>query len=185
MPEEYDEPYLMSVSGSLEDYYSIGETKADFLKGMIFMQYSAKVVHEETLLRISYHLFDFIREYKLGRLFGPRLMIIFEKDVRFMPDLFFVSKQNKGRFTRNEFIGIPDLIVEIMTDITRNYDQTVKLEHYKKKNVPEIILADVGEKNLTMEKFEKDKYVKYDFKNKVVPSDAVKGFRWKPDMFFE
>lgn len=184
LPNNYDEPYIMSVSGSLEDFYSIGDTKADFHKGIIFMQSSARVIHEETQVRVAYFLYDYIFEHKLGRMFGPRLMVIFDKDIRFMPDLFFVSKENTGRFTKNEFVGIPDVVIEIITDVTRSYDLSVKKETYRYKKVPEIIYADVGEKTITMDKFEKGEYSTIDMNNKVVPSHKIKGFRWKPDIFF-
>lgn len=183
MPGEYDGPNLITISGSLEDYYSIGDTKADYYNGMIFMQSSAIVIHEEVLIRTAYYLYDFISEYRLGRLFGPRLMVIFENDMRFMPDLFFVSKGNSGRFTKNEFIGTPDAIVEIITDVTRSYDLSVKKDCYENKKVPEIILADIGEKNFIMNKLENDEYISINMNNKVVPSMAIKGYRWKPDIF--
>ncbi len=58
------------------------------------------------------------------------------------PDLLFISKERAGIITEKNIRGVPDLLVEILSDSTRRRDEGIKLERYDRCGVPEYWMFD-------------------------------------------
>ncbi|OGU12557.1 MAG: hypothetical protein A2X61_06685 [Ignavibacteria bacterium GWB2_35_12] len=181
MPElSYKSPFLMYISGSLEDFYSLKNIKAEYYEGMIMAQSSATVEHEECFIIIVNQLYNYIKKYELGKVIGSRLLISFGENQKFEPDIVFVSHQNSGRFGYHEFEGVPDLIFEIVSDTTKNYDFTIKRDVYKLNKVPEICFYDLSDYTITIDVLEGKNYISQKIKSERHPSKVIKGFFWDP-----
>jgi Uma2 family endonuclease len=94
----------------------------------------------------------------MGEVLGSRFTIAFDNDFRFEPDIVFISKDNKGIFREYEFSGIPDLVIEIMSKTSKNYDLKTKREIYRQYKVKEIYFVDYSEKDVVIDILEGDKY---------------------------
>lgn len=181
--DSFDFPYLYFISGSIEDYNSLKNLKADFYEGMIMIQSSGTVLHEECFMKLAYHLYGHIQKFNLGWLFGPRLIVSLGRDAKFQPDLFFISGANKGILQDHEFIGIPDAIIEIATETTENYDKTAKRNIYRDFFVPEIIILDLKNKSLTVDTLTPRGYATQNIYNNIYTSKIISNFLWQPEFW--
>ncbi|MCF6149710.1 MAG: Uma2 family endonuclease [Candidatus Kuenenia sp.] len=161
----------------MEDYYKIEEGKADYLiGGIIVMQSPASVEHERIFRNILTQFHNYGTKNDVGEVLGSRFTIAFNSDFRFEPDIVFISKDNKGFFAEYEFSGIPDLIMEIMSKTSKNYDLKTKREIYRKYKVKEIYFVDYVEKEAVIDILEDDKYDCFTLKfNEPFKSKVLKG----------
>lgn len=151
--------YILTFEGTLDDYYKIEEEKADYLKGdIIVMQSPASVEHERVFRNILTQFHNHVIKSDVGEVLGSRFTIAFGNDFRFEPDIVFISKDNKGIFTEYEFSGIPDLVIEIMSKTSKNYDLKTKREIYRQYKVKEIYFVDYREKVVIIDFLKEGKY---------------------------
>jgi Uma2 family endonuclease len=64
------------------------------------------------------------------------------------PDFLLVKWERADIIHDGRVYGVPDLIVEILSPGTRNYDETVKLQAYAEAGVPEVALVDPASREL-------------------------------------
>ena len=62
----------------------------------------------------------------------------------FQPDLLFVSNTRLHIFDRHGVTGAPDVVVEVLSESTRQRDLNVKLPVYARNGVREMWVADLG-----------------------------------------
>ncbi|MCK6621330.1 MAG: Uma2 family endonuclease [Calditrichaceae bacterium] len=171
--------YLYFVEGTLEDFYNLEEQKAEFLEeGILVMHSPASVTHERVFRQIFRSLCDFVEEKGLGEVLGSQLTIVLGKR-RFAPDIVFISKNNPGKFGEVEFIGAPELVVEIVSKTTRPYDLKIKREIYREYKIREIYFIDYLNKTLIVDVLQGDGYVTHTLKEGQFASVLLKGFAVK------
>jgi Uma2 family endonuclease len=134
--------YLLFVEGNLEQFYNLEEVKADYFNGFIIMNSPASIKHEEIFIDLVSKMHFHVREKQLGKVLGSNALIVLDDKYRFEPDIVFISSENAGIFTEFEFVGVPDMVVEILSKSTRNYDLYQKRAIYKQYQVKEIIFID-------------------------------------------
>ncbi len=172
-----DKEYILTVEGTLDDFYTLEEKKVDYLNGVIIMQSPASLRHEEIFRELLTQIHLSVKENNIGRVLGSRFTIVLDKQYRFEPDIVFISNENKGIFTEYEFIGIPDLVVEILSKTTRNYDLSIKREIYKTHNVKELYFLDYIDKLSYIDYLEQDNYESITLKsNDSFKSKVIEGF---------
>lgn len=64
------------------------------------------------------------------------------------PDFVFVLKRNAAIIRDRRIRGVPDLIVEVISPGSADYDEGVKLEAYARANVPEYAVIDPATRKL-------------------------------------
>jgi Uma2 family endonuclease len=177
-------PFLLYISGGLEDFYKLDEFKADYLEGMIMVQSSATVAHERCFMNIATALATHAKRHNLGEVLGSRLIVMFDEEKRFEPDIFFVSNMNIGKFGEHEFNGIPEMVVEIMSETTKKYDLTVKRDNYKENFVDEIVFVDPDANEILIDQLKNNEYKSRVVReNDAVESGVMKDFFWHINLF--
>ena len=84
----------------------------------------------------------FLRQQRLGRLFPARLDVVLSPIDVVEPDLLYVGKERSHILTEDNVQGMPDLLVEIVSDTTRRMDEVVKLRLYERFGVREYWVVD-------------------------------------------
>jgi len=71
------------------------------------------------------------------------------------PDICFIRSGRTGVIAsdNSRLLGVPDLIIEVLSPSTRDYDQGEKMEKYASMGVGELWIVD--HQNITMEKLER------------------------------
>ena len=99
----------------------------------------------------------FANAMTLGRTcFAPFDVILSDFNV-VQPDLIFVSNE-RSHIIDDYMHGAPDLLVEILSPSTADYDRTIKRELYERYGVPEYWLVDPYAKTITILRLGADGY---------------------------
>ena len=88
--------------------------RAEWIDGEVIVMSFANVEHSETVDWLFALLKMYVEEHNLGKVRQTDFMVRLPKRRR-LPDIFFVSKANKGEFTTTYFQGAPDLVVEVVS----------------------------------------------------------------------
>jgi len=130
------------------DYKSLpfSETKRyELLGGELIMVPSPGFGHQRISWELEYRLSRYVREKKLGLVLDAPLDVVFgegdEREVA-QPDILFISHERRGIIHEEEIRGAPDLIMEILSPSTADYDRRYKRTLYARCGVREYWLVD-------------------------------------------
>ncbi len=128
---------------TVKDYMSTPEgARYQLLDGEMILAPSPTQKHQSLLANLYRLVYGFVAEAKLGRVwFAPLDVVLSNYDVA-QPDLMFVSNERAGIVTEANVQGAPDLVVEILSPSTAEYDQGYKRALYARHEVREYWLVD-------------------------------------------
>ena len=109
------------------------------VEGELFFMATPSLQHQEIVMNVAFSIKAHLRAHpELGR------VIISPSDVRlddqnvFEPDVYFVSRERAGIFTKQGVSGAPDLVVEVLSPSTLRLDRREKRPVYFRLGVREI-----------------------------------------------
>ena len=142
-----------------EDYARLpDDERCELIDGELITMPSPKEIHQRLLLLLGAKWLWFALERGLGSVYiAPFDVILSEFDV-VQPDLLFVSNARSGIITEDNVRGAPDLVVEILSPSTADYDRITKRELYERYGVPEYWLVDPYAKTITILRLGADGY---------------------------
>jgi Uma2 family endonuclease len=117
-----------------DDYVLIPEDgqRHEIIDGEHYMTPSPVTVHQRTAFRLGLRLGGFVEEQELGEVFSAPFDVVFSKYDVVQPDLLFISKERAEILTDKNVQGTPDLVVEILSESTRQLDEKIKLALYER-----------------------------------------------------
>ncbi len=140
-----------------EDYARLpDDERYELIDGELIPMPSPKVIHQSLILSLAWALHPLV-EMGLGELFIAPLDVILSEFNVVQPDIIFVS--NARAHIIDDYVhGAPDLVVEILSPSTADYDRTTKRELYERYGVPEYWLVDPYAKTITILRMGADGY---------------------------
>jgi Uma2 family endonuclease len=140
------EPYLLRhYDATPEDYEQLSDEdlKCEYVDGDLIVHSPASPEHEDLTLFVGAFVREFVSRHRLGRAFGSNVVMQLGER-RFSPDVSVLKNENAGRVhpARKRIIGPMDLVVEVISASTRDYDFRTKLAAYREGRVGEIWLID-------------------------------------------
>jgi len=128
---------------TVKDYMSLpGDKRYQLLDGEMILAPSPTTRHQTIAQRLSLALQEFVAASSLGRLwFAPLDVLLSNHDVA-QPDILFVSNERSSIITEANIQGAPDLVVEILSPGTAEYDRGYKQALYGRHGVREYWLVD-------------------------------------------
>ena len=131
------------IKFNVEDYMTAPPDKRyQLLEGELIMAPSPSEKHQSTLLFLSMALYEFVTRHSLGRVwFAPFDVVLSQYDV-VQPDLLFVSNSRSRIVTEANIQGAPDLVVEVLSPGSAEYDRGYKQTVYGRVGVREYWLVD-------------------------------------------
>jgi Uma2 family endonuclease len=150
--------YMIVVPASVEEFFELTEPKADYYQGYIYMHSPASRPHEAIQSELNMQLRQHIQQKGLAyELYGPNLLVHFDEQHRFMPDLTLIRQADADRFPiESEFHGVPALVVEVLSPGTRHFDLGEKRAVYRQAGVPELWFYDPAVGELTADRRQAD-----------------------------
>ena len=138
-----------------EDYLNTPEgERYELVDGELLMVPAPSISHQTLLVGLVMALGNFVVPRSLGRvLCAPTdVALLDEGTVRtvLQPDVLFVSKDRDSLVTEGEIRGAPDIVVEILSPSTAQYDRTTKREIYARNGVGEYWLVDTDARSITV-----------------------------------
>jgi Uma2 family endonuclease len=133
----------------------------ELINGEIMQRTSPNLVHQDASMMLSIHLGTFIVANNLGKLYAAPTDVYLSKVADLVvPDLSFVPTANAAYFQPSGYIlGVPDLIVEILSKGTHQVDRGTKMRLYKRHAVKEYWLADPIKKSIEVHVLEDNEYI--------------------------
>ena len=106
-------------------------------------------IHQLILGKIYVQLSKFIEEQKNGEVYFSPFDVHFSKRNILQPDIVFISNNNLHLIEEKGLVGVPDIVIEILSPTTAQYDEGDKRETYEKYGVKEYFIVDPTTKKVT------------------------------------
>jgi Uma2 family endonuclease len=131
------------IKFTVADYMTTPEDKRyQLLDGDMIVAPSPTIKHQAISLQLVVALHQFVREHDLGALhYAPSDVVLSNFDV-FQPDILFISNERGNLITEANIQGAPDLVVEILSPSTEQYDRGYKQTLYGRHGVREYWIVD-------------------------------------------
>ncbi|MBI3242500.1 MAG: Uma2 family endonuclease [Chloroflexi bacterium] len=118
------------------------DRKAELIDGILIIMPTPSDIHERLQVFLVKVIGLFADFFSLGEVRGSRSAVRISLHQTYEPDILFVRKDRLHIFADNEIMEAPDLVIEILSNSTAQYDRGVKRENYEKAGVRELWLID-------------------------------------------
>jgi prevent-host-death family protein len=157
---------------SYEEFMEISEKsrlRMEYINGEIHILSSPNIGHQEILGRLHLLFAEYFKD-KQCRVFLAPFDVHFEKkDLKepdvMQPDLLVACDLENNVNEKNRYMGIPTLVIEILSKSTRKKDIIDKLNTYMISGVEEYWIVDPKQENImiySFESYEIDRYTIYE-----------------------
>ncbi len=133
-----------------DDLREMPETmdRYEIIDGVLFMSPSAHVRRHQTVVGNLHLAFsNWVLEHALGRVFIAPADVVAAPGRVVQPDLFFIAKE-RLHIVDAYVAGAPDLVVEVISPSSIDYDRTTKFDLYEEIGVREYWLADPDDRSV-------------------------------------
>lgn len=170
-----------------EEYMELvnsSDQRFELINGDIYLLASPSFIHQVVVNEISWQFNNYFRKKPCRSLTAPLDIRLFGFATKFeedpnvvQPDLVVVCDEDKVD-KKGKYIGIPTLIIEVLSPSTKGKDMTAKLELYKKSGVSEYWIVDLEKKRILQYCFTEERDID-DFKivenMEIIKSNAFEG----------
>lgn len=119
------------------------EPRYELIEGRLYMVPAPTLDHQRAVRELEHALHRFVFTHHLGEVFfAPCEVRLSELDT-VQPDIFFVSMARRSILGEKQVEGTPDLIVEVVSPSTEQWDRVVKRKLYAQYGVREYWLVDL------------------------------------------
>jgi len=127
----------------------------ELIDGELLVSPAPKTNHQRVSRRLVTLLDSFVTSRRLGEVFHAAFDVYLESESQTCvePDIVFVANQRLHLIADEGLRGVPDLVVEILSESTRRVDLSDKLELYRRTGVPEYWVADPERRSIAVYRF--------------------------------
>ena len=153
------------------------DKKAEFVNGEIILHSPVMKRHNDSVKALLKLLDTYVLVHKLGHVGVEKTLVALSRN-DYEPDLCFFKKEKAKNFKKNQHIfPVPDFVVEVWSDSTKDYDETTKFEDYQKHSVEEYWMIDADKEIVMQYQLMNEKYelILKSGEGKIT-SKAVEGF---------
>ena len=140
------------------EIYEKSTLRMEFINGEIHLLGSPTVGHQEILGRLHIAFVDFFTGEKCKVFLAPFDVHFKKKDLKepdvMQPDLLVICDLENNVTDKGRYMGTPSLVIEILSNSTRNKDMIDKLNTYRLSGVREYWIVDPKQKNVFVYTFD-------------------------------
>jgi Uma2 family endonuclease len=131
------------VRFTYNDYLLLPEDKRyEILDGDLYVVAAPNIRHQRVSRELFDALLDHVRQGDLGELLPAPCDVILSEENVVQPDILFVRKEHLGIIGEANLQGAPDIVIEILSEVSRRKDLEVKKKIYAQFGVPEYWIVD-------------------------------------------
>ncbi len=187
---EVEAPYLLRIFDvSPQEFEALTDedVKAELFDGVM-------IVHSPTTWRhddVQGFLLSVMRVYAeskgLGKVTGPTTLMQLSPERRFAPDVLFVRAERVPTPLPLELEGPADLVVEVLSPSTRQYDLREKRFAYREGQIPEIWLVDGEQRRVIVDQLDRERgrYRARTLRRGLLRSESLPGFSLKVEWLWQ
>jgi Uma2 family endonuclease len=156
-----NKPLYDGLKVTREEYLDLREDgyKYDMIDGVLVMSPSAFFEHNDVLSEIISLLRVFLKQNEAGKAVVETDIYLPDGDDVLRPDITVILKENFG-IIKGHIHGVPDIVVEILSESTRMRDLGIKADRYLKNGIKEYWIVDPDKKSIELWQNQKDHWKK-------------------------
>jgi Uma2 family endonuclease len=128
-----------------DDYLNLPDdgNRYEIIEGELYVTPAPTTDHQYSSGELYFRLKGFIQRNQLGELYYAPYEVHLSEDTRpVQPDLLFIRTENAPKGGTPYFVGVPDLVVEILSKSSIRTDTNAKFNAYEKAGIPEYWIVD-------------------------------------------
>ena len=147
----------------------------EIVDGVHFKSPAPSTKHQKVSRKIHFPLYSQIEQKSLGEVYNaPTDVELSEHDI-VQPDIIVVLREQLDIITSKKIHGIPALVVEILSESNRRYDQVLKFEMYQKSGVFEYWIVDTVAEMVQQFVLVNDRYADAGTHHKIIAPKYIAG----------
>jgi Uma2 family endonuclease len=144
----------------------------EYIAGELVVTRFSSPGHQKVLMRLAVLLHEFAERHRLGLVYMGPIDILFAIGDFIAPDLVFVGTERLSIIGERSIEAPPDLIVEVVHEVTEARDRGIKRERYALYGVPEYWIIDPWKRQVDLYRLAEDAEA---------PTTLTAGtFEWRP-----
>ncbi len=127
---------------SIEQFYEMREKEnrlMEYVDGVVYMSPSPSIKHQKISMKLSVELSNFLKGKDCDVFHAPTDIQLHHEDIKedkiVIPDIAVIC--DKSGFEENKYVGVPTLIMEILSPSNQAHDLVFKLNLYMQCGVKE------------------------------------------------
>ena len=130
----------------------------EIIDGEMIRKSAPTPMHQEISRNLLFVLEMYNRQYRKGSFFYAPIDVYLDEYNKPQPDLVFVSTEKKAIITNDGIMGIPDLIIEIISPTSVIRDRIEKKNLYERMRVAEFWLVDPEYQSIEIYALQNNRY---------------------------
>jgi prevent-host-death family protein len=147
---------------SYEEFLELSENseeRYEYIDGEIYLLASPKIIHQKILGELYFIFYNWFQEKKCRPLFAP-FDITLKRNAEninvVQPDLMVICDLDENLNEKDYYMGIPALVVEVISENTRGKDCIKKLDLYMSTGVKEYWIINPLNREVSVYRFEEN-----------------------------
>jgi Uma2 family endonuclease len=128
-----------------EEYLALPDdgNRYEIIEGELYVTPAPNTDHQHISSELHFLLKEFVRRNQLGVVYyAPYEVHLSETTRPVQPDLLFIRTENEPKGGTPYFVGVPDLVIEILSKSSIRTDNNSKFNAYEKAGIPEYWIVD-------------------------------------------
>jgi Uma2 family endonuclease len=130
----------------------------EIVQGVLVMSPSLEFVHQRFVTRLTMYLGQTVILNRLGEVITSPFDVVLAPQEVYQPDIVVVLNEHLERVQRQCVMGVPDLVVEVISPSSKLYDRVNKHMAYEKAGIPEYWLVNPHTQTVELFVLESGKY---------------------------
>ncbi|MEY4540730.1 MAG: hypothetical protein RLZZ306_2487 [Bacteroidota bacterium] len=140
------------------EYYENDRDFYELIDGFVFRKATPKPLHQSVSMNLCLQLGNYLQKEKIGEIFASPIDVFLDNFNAFQPDLVFIPIENQHFITDDGIIGIPDLIIEIISPSSVLRDRIDKKNVCERLKVKEYWIIDPQNQEIEIYSVQNDRY---------------------------
>lgn len=142
------------------DYAALGESfQGEVRQGDLYMTPAPNLFHQRVCRKLLILLHSWVESKSLGEILQSPVDVILDDSNIVQPDLVFVATAHSNILKQRGIVGIPDLVIEIVSPGSVSIDYYEKRTLYEQFQIPEYWIVDPRYYSIQVLSLEQGKYV--------------------------
>lgn len=166
---------------SADEYFRLEDDgfRYELIDGVVCMSPSPLPVHQKVAVQLVVQIANYLEDHPVGTVFveldvqlgaGPN-----GGDLVYRPDVVFLRAERVAQ-NQERIVGPPDLIVEVVSNTSRRYDNETKKDDYERCGVREYWIIDPHLETMAFYALREGRYVELTAQDDRLHSEVIAGF---------
>jgi Uma2 family endonuclease len=127
-----------------EDYLELPDDgkQYELIEGELVLNPTPITRHQWIVGNLYHAIRDYLDDHDIGKAFMAPLDVVLAGDVVVQPDVMVILRERFPIIGEKNIQGAPNIVVEVLSDGTRKWDETVKRKLYERFGVDEYWIVD-------------------------------------------